>query len=360
MARPIKRLLVDKASLTELGRRVRSSTVAVRDRERAEIVLLRIEGLSVVAVAERLGMTPKRVSTWSKRFETNGLDGLVDTPGRGRTPSIPAGKIGRILTEATRPPKGRSRWSVRSMGRHAGVSPSTVQRIWSKNELKPHVVKTFKLSNDPKFEEKFWDVIGLYLDPPVNALVLCCDEKSQCQALERTQLSLPLAGKRPRTMTHDYKRHGTTTLFAALAHATGTLIARTETSHTHVEWLRFLKQINRQTPRDLDLHLIADNYATHKHPKVRAWLDKHPRFKMHFTPTSSSWLNLVERFFADITGDVIRAGSFGSVNELVRDIEVYLAARNANPTPYIWRAEGAEILAKIKRARSALDKAAAA
>jgi transposase len=360
MARPIKGLLADRETLSQLRRRVRSSTVAVRDRDRAEMILLRIEGLSVAAVAERLGTTPKRVSMWSKRFETSGLDGLEEKLGRGRKPSIPAGKVERILTEATRPPNRRSRWSVRSMGRHAGVSPSTVQRIWSKNELKPHVVKTFKLSNDPKFEEKFWDVIGLYVDPPVNALVLCCDEKSQCQALERTQLSLPLDKKRPRTMTSDYKRHGTTTLFAALVHATGTLIARTERSHTHVEWLRFLKQIDREAPRDVDLHLIADNYATHKHPKVRAWLDKHPRFKMHFTPTSSSWLNLVERFFADITGDVIRAGSFGSVNELVRDIEAYLAARNANPKPYIWRAEGAAILAKIKRARAALDKAAVA
>ena len=356
MARPIKQLRADSDVVKELRRRSRAATAPVRDRERAEIVLLRLDGRSVEAVAEQLGTTAKRVSLWSKRFETSSLDGLKDAPGRGRKPSIPIDKVGRVLTEATRPPKARSRWSVRSMGRHVGMSHSTVQRIWSKNELKPHVVKTFKLSNDPKFEEKFWDVIGLYLDPPVNALVLCCDEKSQCQALERTQLSLPLASKRPRTMTHDYKRHGTTTLFAALAHKTGTLIARTETSHTHVEWLRFLKQIDRETPHDLDLHLIADNYATHKHPKVTAWLDRHPRFKMHFTPTSSSWLNLVERFFADLTGDVIRSGSFGSVNELVRDIESYLAERNANPTPYIWKAEGAEILAKIKRARAALEK----
>ena len=203
-------------------------------------------------------------------------------------------------------------------------------------------------------------MIGLYLDPPTKALVLCCDEKSQCQALERTQLGLPLAPKRTRTMTHDYTRHGTVTLFAALVQLTGTLIARTEASHTHVEWLRFLKQIDRDTPPDLELHLIADNYATHKHPKVRAWLEKHPRFKMHFTPTSSSWLNLVERFFADLTGDVIRAGSFTSVNELVRDIKAYLAERNANPKPYRWKAAGAEILSKINRARVALEKAEAA
>ena len=224
---------------------------------------------------------------------------------------------------------------------------------------KPHITKTFKLSNDPKFEEKFSDVIGLYLDPPVNALVLCCDEKSQCQALERTQLGLPLAPKHPRTMTHDYTRHGTVTLFAALSVLQGTLISRTEAQHTHVEWLRFLKQIDREAPKQLDLHLIADNYATHKHPKVKAWLERHPRFKMHFTPTSSSWLNLVERFFADLTEDVIRSGSFASVNELVRDIKAYLAERNADPKPYAWRAEGAEILAKIKRARAALDTAEA-
>ncbi|MGH6801764.1 MAG: IS630 family transposase [Methyloceanibacter sp.] len=360
MARPIKQLQADVEVVKELRRRSRAATASVRDRERADIVLLRLEGLGVEAVAERLGTTAKRVSTWSKRFEERQLDGLKDAPGRGRKPSIAIEKVGRVLTEATRPPKAKSRWSVRSMGRHIGISHSTVQRIWSKNELKPHVVKTFKLSNDPQFEEKFWDVIGLYLDPPVNALVLCCDEKSQCQALERTQLGLPLAPKRPRTMTHDYTRHGTVTLFAALGALTGKLISRTETSHTHVEWLRFLKQIDRETPRDLDLHLIADNYATHKHPKVKAWLARHPRFKMHFTPTSSSWLNLVERFFADLTGDVIRAGSFGSVNELVRDIEAYLAERNANPKPYTWKAEGAAILAKIKRARAVLDKSKAA
>lgn len=240
------------------------------------------------------------------------------------------------------------------MGRHAGISASSVQRIWSNNDLKPHRVRTFKLSNDPRFEEKFWDVIGLYLDPPVQAMVLCCDEKSQGQALERTQLGLPLAPKRPRTMTHDYVRHGTVTLFAALEQLSGKLITRTETCHTHVEWLRFLKQIDRETPRELALHLIADNYATHKHSKVRAWLARHPRFTMHFTPTSSSWLNMVERFFADLTGDVIRSGSFTSVRDLVRDINTYLAARNAAPKPYAWKATGAEILAKITRARAAL------
>ena len=359
MARPIKRLQASRDIVKELQRRSHSTTIAVRDRERAEIILRRLDGIGVQAVARQLSTTAKRVSVWSGRFERSGLEGLDDLAGRGRKTSIPDAKVARVVTEATRPPKGRTRWSIRSMSRHAGISASSVQRIWSKNDLKPHRLTTFKLSNDPKFEEKFWDVIGLYLDPPAHALVLCCDEKSQCQALERTQLGLPLAPRRPRTMTHDYTRHGTITLFAALVQLTGKLITRTEASHTHVEWLRFLKQIDRQTPRDLDLHLIADNDATHKHPKVRAWLARHPRFKMHFTPTSSSWLNLVERFFADLTADVIRAGSFTSVNQLVRDIETYLAGRNANPKPYVWRAKGAEILAKIRRARAALDMAEA-
>jgi transposase len=310
-------------------------------------------------VATRLNTSMRTVSIWSSRFEAAGLDGLDDKGGQGRRPSLPEAKVARVIAEATRPPRGRSRWSVRSMAHHAGVSPSTVQRIWAKNDLKPHITKTFKLSNDPKFEEKFWDVIGLYLDPPEKALVLCCDEKSQCQALERSQPGLPLAPRHPRTRTHDYKRHGTVTLFAALDYLEGKLISRTEQRHTHVEWLRFLKQIEREVPAGLAIHLIIDNYATHKHAKVRAWLDKRPRFKVHFTPTGSSWLNLVERFFADLTGDVIRSGSFGSVKELVRDIDAYLTGRNAAPKPYRWKAKGAAILAKINRARAALDNAKA-
>lgn len=360
MARPIKVIAASVDVRTELARRAGAPTSAHRDRFRAQIILLRLDGLRIEDVAERVNASMPVVSKWSSRFERFGLDGLKDKGGRGRKPSIPAAKIERVITEVTRPPKNRKRWSVRSMGRHAGISHSTVQRIWSKNALKPHVVKTFKLSNDPKFEEKFWDVIGLYLDPPTKALVLCCDEKSQCQALERTQLGLPLSPNRPRTMTHDYTRHGTVTLFAALNAIEGKLIARTEQCHTHVEWLRFLKQIDRETPKDLDIHLIQDNYATHKHPKVKAWLGRHPRFHSHFTPTSSSWMNLVERFFADLTEDVIRAGSFSSVRELVRDIKAYLAERNANPKPYKWTAKGEIILEKIRRARAAFDKIEAA
>jgi len=359
MGRPIKHLQAEPLVVRELQRRSRATTSTVRERDRADMILLRLEGMSVTAAAARLKTTAKRVSLWSRRFAEHGLEGLEDEAGRGRKPSIPAAKVARVVTEVTRPPRSRKRWSVRSMGRHAGISHSTVQRIWSKNDLKPHVTRTFKVSTDPNFEEKFWDVIGLYLDPPAKALVLCCDEKSQCQALERTQLSLPLAPKRPATMTHDYKRHGTITLFAALNALEGRLITRTEKRHTHVEWLRFLKQIDRETPKDLDVHLIQDNYATHKHPKVRAWLKRHQRFKVHFTPTSSSWMNLVERFFADLTADVIRTGSFVSIGELVRDIEAYLNDRNVNPKPYKWQAKGEAILEKIRRARAALEKASA-
>lgn len=236
------------------------------------------------------------------------------------------------------------------MAQAAGISTASVQRLWAANDIKPHLTRTFKLSNDEHFEEKFWDVIGLYLNPPEKALVLCCDEKSQCQALERTQPGLPLGIGHIKTATHDYIRHGTLTLFAALNYLEGKLITTIAEQHRHQEWLSFLKKIDRETPKGLAIHLIADNYATHKHPEVKAWLAKHPRFHMHFTPTSSSWLNLVERFFRDLT-DRILCGSFGSVKELADTIISYLAARNENPKRYVWKAKGEEILRKIQRAR---------
>jgi transposase len=355
MARPVKVLSATDEVRAELRRRANGRANEHRERLRAGIILRRLEGVAIKEVAQRLNTSARTVSIWSSRFERLGLTGLDDKDGRGRKPSLPVDKVARVITEATRPPKGRTRWSVRSMARHVGISHSTVQRIWVRNDLKPHIIRTFKLSNDPKFEEKFWDVIGLYLNPPEKALVLCCDEKSQCQALERSQPGLPLAPRHPRTQTHDYRRHGTVTLFAALNYIEGTLISRTEQRHSHVEWLRFLKQIDREVPKGLALHLIVDNYATHKHAVVRAWLAKRPRFVVHFTPTGSSWMNLVERFFADLTGDVIRHGSFTSVRELVHDINTYLEQRNSEPKPYKWKAKGAEILAKIKRARAALD-----
>jgi transposase len=232
-----------------------------------------------------------------------------------------------------------------------------VQRIWAANEIKPHLTRTFKLSHDPEFETKFWDVIGLYLNPPDKALVLCCDEKSQCQALERTQPGLPLGIGHIRTRTHDYTRHGTVTLFAALNYLDGRILSTAAAQHTHVEWLAFLKKIHRETPAGLALHLIIDNYPTHKHAEVRAWLEKHPRVHLHFTPTGSSWLNLVERFFSQLTDDVVREGSFASVKELLTAINVHLAHHNLKPTPYRWKAEGAAILEKIQRARLAQAKA---
>ncbi|MDA2933564.1 IS630 family transposase [Acidobacteria bacterium AH-259-D05] len=339
----------------ELQRRVRATTSSQRDSLRARIVLLRSEGYKQESVARKLGVSVACVCKWSQRFDQQGLEGLTDKPGRGRKPSLPIEKVEQIVVKATQPPPGsRKRWSTRSMAKAVGVSHHSVHQIWKHNDLKPHLTRTFKISQDPHFEEKFWDVIGLYLNPPEKALVLCCDEKGQCQALERTQPGLPLGIGHIRTRTHDYKRHGTITLFAALNYLEGKLIARTEAHHTHVEWLRFLKQIDRETPRELTMHLIMDNYSTHKHHKVKAWLKKHPRFQTHFTPTGSSWMNLVERFFADLTTEVVREGSFGSVRELVQAIENYLAERNANPKPYKWRAKGEEILAKIQRAREAI------
>jgi len=355
MARPVLKVELTAEERAELQRRVRSSTATQRDALRARIVLLRAEGQSEAEVAAATNVSVNTVSLWSGRFELRGVEGLADAPGRGRKPSLPASKIEQVITTVTQPPVGHQRWSTRTMASAVGISHQSVHAIWKKNDLKPHQVRTFKISRDPRFEEKFWDVIGLYLDPPEKALVLCCDEKSQCQALERTQPGLPLGIGHIRTQTHDYKRHGTITLFAALNYLNGKLISRTERHHTHVEWLRFLRQIDRETPRQLTIHVIADNYATHKHKRVKAWLTKHPRFQMHFTPTSSSWLNLVERFFGELTSDCIRDGSFQNVGELAVAILDYLAARNENPKRYVWRAKGEEILQKIRRAKHALD-----
>jgi transposase len=354
MGRPVKQLDATVEERVELRNRVRASTTPQRDSLRAQIILLRLRGEKVEAVARQLGVSVPCVCKWSSRFEIAGLQGLKDTAGRGRKPSLPKEKIEQVLTKVTQPPKGRRRWSVRTMAKAVGISHDSVRRIWKANDLKPHLTRTFKLSRDPDFEPKFWDVIGLYLNPPDKALVLCCDEKSQCQALERTQPGLPLGAGHIRTQTHDYYRHGTITLFAALNYLDGKIIARTESRHTHVEWLRFLKQLDRETPTDLDLHLIVDNYATHKHANVKQWLARHPRFRVHFTPTGSSWLNLIERFFADITQEAIRDGSFTSVRQLITAIEDYLALRNEQPKRYQWRAKGEEILAKIQRARQAL------
>lgn len=356
MARPIDIVNLTLEERTELLRRTRASTATRRDCLRAKIVLLRAQGRREIDVAQELEVSLPCVSKWSKRFKRHGLDGLNDQAGRGRKLSLPLAKVEQVIHRATQPPPGRSRWSLRSMAKAVGLSHDSVRRIWQSQGIKPHLTRTFKLSTDPRFEEKFWDVIGLYLNPPDKALVLCCDEKSQCQALERTQPGLPLGIGHIRTRTHDYERHGTITLFAALSYLEGKILSRTETCHTHIEWLRFLKQIDRETPKELTIHLIVDNYCTHKNATVKQWLTRHPRFVVHFTPTGSSWMNLVERFFRDLTEDVVREGSFGSIRELVRAIESYLADRNANPLPYRWKAKGEEILRKIQRARAALAK----
>ena len=345
---------MDAVQRVELARLVRAPSSSQRGVLRARIVLARADGLSQQQVAEAIGVRRTVVGLWTRRFAQGGIAGLADAPGRGRPRTIDEAVRNRVLVECVRPPPGHARWTTRTMAKHAGVSPATVQRLWQANEIKPHVTRTFKLSNDRQFEEKFWDVIGLYLDPPDHALVLCCDEKSQCQALERTQPGLPLGLGHIQTRTHDYVRHGTITLFAALNYLSGKIISRTAQQHTHRQWLDFLKQIDRETPAQLHLHLIVDNYSTHKHPKVKAWLARHPRVNLHFTPTSSSWMNLVERFFRDLTADVVREGSFTSTGQLTQAIMQYLAERNLAPRRYVWKKSGAEILASIQRAREAM------
>jgi len=348
-----------QVSVSEADRGVLQRIIARKSSEqravlRARIVLSCAAGNPDLVVAQQLGINRHTVRLWRQRYCEQGLAGLRDAPGRGRKAVLDEKVKAAIVSQAVRPPAHRTRWSCRSMARAQNVSPSTVQRLWASNDIQPHRTRTFKISTDPQFEEKFWDVIGLYLNPPAKALVLCCDEKSQCQALERTQPGLPLGVGHIRTATHDYIRHGAVTLFAALSYLEGKVVSLLAEQHRHQEWLRFLKRIDRQTPRELALHLIVDNYATHKHPQVRAWLAKHPRFHLHFTPTSASWMNLVERFFRDLTEQVVREGSFRHVKELCDSILTYLAEHNANPKPYTWNAKGEEILRKIQRARQAL------
>src|SRR5437899_1942387 len=356
MARPVSVLELTPDEKQKLQRLAGSKTGSQRDGLRARIVLRRAEGSREAEVAAALGVSINTVSTWSRRFEQQGLEGLRDRPGRGRKPWLPSTQVRQVITRVVQPPKGKKKWSTGSMAAAAGMSHQSVHRIWKNNDLKPHLLRTFKISQDPQFERKFWDVIGLYLNPPDKALVLCCDEKSQCQALERTQPGLPLGIGHVRTQTHDYKRHGTITLFAALNYLDGKILSRTEKHHTPVEWLRFLKQIERETPPELELHLIVDNYATHKHQKVRHWLKCHPRVIVHFTPTGSSWMNLVERFFADLTADCVREGSFESVRELIEAIDEFLAVRNEEPKRYVWRAKGEDILRKIEKAKAVLER----
>jgi transposase len=338
----------------ELLRLARSKTSSVRLVQRARIVLLAAQGRQDLQIAQELGIDRITAGRWRRRYIEAGLAGIERDLPRGAPPvKMDVARLVRLTTQTK--PEAATHWSTRKMAAVLGVSASTVMRHWQAHGLKPHLVRGFKVSRDPKFVEKLEDIVGLYMSPPDHAIVLCCDEKSQVQALDRTQPGLPLKKGRAQTMTHDYKRHGTTTLFAALNVLDGKVIGQCQQRHTHAEWLKFLRTIDRQTPKGKTLHLIADNYATHKHPAVQQWLDKHPRFHMHYTPTSASWLNMVERFFRDITTERLRRGVFTSVPELEAAIEEYVAHHNKNPKPFIWTKSARDILQKVIRANSRLS-----
>ncbi len=341
----------ERAGLTKL---VRSKRTSVRLAQRARIVLLAAQGLQNTDIAVQVGVGRVQVSRWRERYSQSRLAGIERDLPRGAPPvKVDVARLVALTTEGK--PKAATHWSTRTMAAELDVSAASVSRHWRAKGLKPHLVRGFKVSRDPKFVEKLEDVVGLYLSPPEHAIVLCCDEKSQVQALDRTQPGLPLKKGRASTMTHDYKRNGTTTLFAALNVLDGKVISQCQERHRHTEWLKFLKKIDRETPKDKTLHLIADNYATHKHPNVQKWLGKHPRFNMHFTPTSASWLNMVERFFRDITENRLRRGVFTSVPELVAAIDEYVAQHNIKPKPFIWTASARDILQKVIRANSRLS-----
>lgn len=335
----------------------RSRSLPARQVERAKIVLLAAGGKSDIEIADLLGISNQKASRWRKRFLRLGMPGLVkDAPRPGRKPSIAASVKETLIHKTTQSkPANATHWSTRTMAAEMGVSEATVRRIWHAHGLKPHLIESFKVSNDKHFAEKLEAVVGLYLNPPEHAIVMCVDEKSQIQALDRTQPGLPMKKGRCGTMTHNYKRNGTATLFAALNVADGKVISMCDDRHRHQEWLRFLKVIDNVTPAGKELHLIADNYATHKHPKVKRWLSRHPRIHLHFTPTSASWLNMVERFFRDLTQNRLRRGVFRDVEELVTAIGDYIDRHNANPKPFIWTAKASDILEKVKRARQSLN-----
>lgn len=346
----------DKSWLLQV---VKSTLTSIRLAERCKVVLLAAEGRRNEEIAEALGITRQKAARWRGRFIENGRKGVeMDMPGRGRKHTYPAETRRHIVRKTIeQKPAAGTHWSRNTLAKVTGISPTTIGRIWKENGLKPHLERTFKISRDPRFAEKLEDVIGLYLNAPEHAIVLCCDEKSQIQALDRTQPGLPLKKGRAGTMTHDYVRHGTTTLFAALNIADGTIISQCQNRHRHQEWLAFLKQIDAETPPDRELHLILDNYATHKHASVKRWLAKHPRIHFHFTPTSASWLNMVERFFRDLTEQRLRRGVFHSIPELVEALDEYVANYNLDPSPFVWTAKASDILKKVEHARRRLPKA---
>jgi transposase len=326
--------------------------------QRAAVVLHAADGLEDQQIGALMGISRQKAGRWRKRYAKLGLAGIEkDAPRSGRKPQIDAQQRAVVVKKTLREkPEGQTHWSRSTMAQATGLSDSTVGRIWREHGLKPHLVETFKLSNDPEFVEKLKDIIGLYAAPPEHAVVLSCDEKSQIQALDRTQPGLPIKPGRCGTMTHDYKRNGTTSLFAAMNVLDGTIISQCQPRHRHQEWLTFLKTIKSEVPQGKQVHLICDNYATHKHPKVQAWAKKNPRFVFHFTPTSASWLNMVERFFRDLSEKALKRGSFYDVADLEGTIMEYINQHNENPKPFIWTASATDILAKVKRARKAMNK----
>ena len=355
--RTSKRILVSDKDRKELVRIVENRNTAQKVVLRASVVLLSADGTATGEIMRQLGTTVPTITRWRNRFETKGVPGLLKDASRpGRKRRIDDAKVREVVERTLKEkPAAATHWSTRSLAPVVGLSPASVRRIWKEHGLKPHRVRTFKLSQDPHFVDKLRDVVGLYLNPPEHAIVLSVDEKSQIQALDRTQPGLPMKRGRAGTITHDYKRNGTTTLFAALNTLDGKVIGQCLPRHRHHEFLQFLRTINRQTSKELDLHLIVDNYGTHTHAEVKAWLAKHPRFHFDFTPTSASWLNMVERWFREITDKRIRRGVFPSVQTLVAAINEYLEANNAKPKLFEWTATVEAILRKVERANEVLD-----
>jgi transposase len=341
----------------KLEQQARGRSTPARVVLRSRIVLLAADGLQNKQIAATLKVAPRMVTLWRGRFLAQGIAGLLkDAPRPGRSPAITTEVAATLIAKTTQStPANATQWSTRTMAREMGISKASVSRIWRANGLKPHRVESFKVSNDPLFADKLEAIVGLYLNPPEHALVLSVDEKSQIQALDRTQPGLPLKKGRCQTMTHDYKRNGTTTLFAALNVANGEVFGLCQEKHRHQEWLKFLRMIDQTVPADKEIYLICDNYATHKHEKVQRWLDKHKRFHVRFTPTSASWLNMVERFFRDITHNRIRRGVFQDLEQLIMAIGNYIDVHNQNPKPFIWTAKANDILEKVTRARAVLN-----
>jgi transposase len=357
MPRQAQSIALLETDRLELQRWVAAHHTPQQVAQRCHIILSAAEGEQDKRIAADLAINFKTVAFWRGRFREEGIDCLWEVAaGRGRKPHYSRKKIKAIIdaTLQTRP-EGATHWSCRSLAQQQGVSKDTVNRVWQSHQLKPHLHKTFKLSRDAKFLEKLTDVVGLYLNPPEKALVLCVDEKSQIQALDRTQPGLPLKKGRCGTMTHDYKRNGTTTLFAALEVAQGKVVGQCFARHRNQEFLKFLRRLDQEFPGAVRLHLVMDNYGTHKHPNVQAWLKKHPRFVTHFVPTSSSWLNLVERWFGELTSKRIRRGVFLSVPDLIAAIEEFVASWNNNPKPFVWKATVQSIVEKLQRCRQSLE-----